>query len=179
MTYNGTNVLSLFTSSSAYWGDHKATRGSTQLQRTAAWLEAENIDAMFKVVVKWFRLLESGKADLVKPDPYWNDNDYPHFEPLTDKIVDRLIEETDADFNEERSRAQARNQALPEFNRLSKSARRAFAQDLYRVMCPEKAIIKEAKRRVKAGEKIPIDVENTGSDDTSSNSSTEFYGGPG
>ena len=63
------------------------------LKRALAWLEAENMVAVWAVVQKWFEYMESGQAAHMYPDPTWQPK--RGRKPLTPELVDRLIAELD------------------------------------------------------------------------------------
>ncbi|MCI0441240.1 MAG: hypothetical protein L0177_19230 [Chloroflexi bacterium] len=123
------------------------------LTRARAWVEAENIYAMWKLVQEWFEMMESGEAFNRYPDPFWKDDDYPDKLPLTQDVVDIFIQEMDADFMLEKSRFQGR--LAPEFARLPPHARMAFVQDSYKLIKTSSQIQKEAEGRLAAGETLP------------------------
>ena len=118
-----------------------------------AWVEAENIFEVWKLVQEWYDLMESGEAADRYPDPYWKDDDYPGKAVLTQEITDTFIEEMDADFMLEKNRFHGR--LAPEFSRLPPHARMAFVQDAYKIIKTSAAIEQEAKERLAAGEKLP------------------------
>ena len=121
--------------------------------KARAWVEAENIFEMWKLVQEWFELMHNGEADNRYPDPYWNDEDYPGKVPLNQEVADEFIEEMDADFMIEKNRFQGR--LAPEFSRLPAHARIAFVQDAYKIMKTSTDIEKEAEERLGAGESLP------------------------
>jgi hypothetical protein len=126
------------------------------LTRARAWVEAENIYEVWKLVQRWFELMENGGADHRYPDPYWNDEDHPGKVTLTQDVADTFIEEMDADFMLEKNRFQGR--LAPEFIRLPAHARMAFVQDAYKVIKTSKQVEKEAKERLDSGETLPPPV---------------------
>ena len=123
------------------------------LTRARAWVEAENVYEMWKLVQVWFQYMESGEAINRYPDPYWKDDDYPGKVALTQEVADTFIREMDADFMLEKSRFQGR--LAPEFARLPSHARLAFVQEAYKIIKTSDVIRKEAEVRLEAGESLP------------------------
>lgn len=123
------------------------------LTRARAWVEAENVYEVWKLVQQWFELMESGDAHNRYPDPFWNDADHPDKVQLTQEVTDSFIEEMDADFMLEKSRFQGR--LAPEFARLPAHSRFAFVQDAYRLIKTTNDIQAEAEQRLAAGETMP------------------------
>jgi hypothetical protein len=123
------------------------------MTRARAWVEAENVYEVWKLVQHWFDLMNSGEAMNRFPDPYWDDSKYPDKYVLTQEIADAFIEEMDADFMLEKSRFQGR--LAPEFARLPAHARLAFVQEAYPLIKTSSQISQEAERRLAAGETLP------------------------
>lgn len=128
-------------------------RGATELDEAMAWVEAENIAAVWKVVARWFQYIESGEAAHRYPDPKWQTP--KGRASLTLERADQLIKEMDADFEIESYRFPSGGG--PDFKRLPAHARMAFAQEVYGVLKTEAEIEEEASRRLKAGERFPPD----------------------
>jgi len=124
---------------------------SDPFEKARAWVEAENIEAVWKLVQKWFLLMQSGEAEMRYPDPTWSEQEGRA--PLTPELADMIVKELDADFEVERGRFQGRRP--PEFARLSAVARLAFAQDLLGILKTDQTIRAEAKDRLAAGEVLP------------------------
>ncbi|MCI0438692.1 MAG: hypothetical protein L0177_06120 [Chloroflexi bacterium] len=127
------------------------------IAKARAWVEAENVFEMWKLVQQWFDFIESGEAQNRYPDPFWKDEDYPDKRPLTQEVADAFIEEMDADFMLEKNRFQGR--LAPEFIRLPSYARIAFVQDAYRIIKTSGQINEETDKRLATGEKLPPPVE--------------------
>ena len=126
-------------------GAHLYDYGGTKLKQAVAWVEAENNYAIHQVKVRWFYLMEQGLADLHRPDPF--------DDTISPELADLVVADTDADYEEERSRwPEGRG---PEFSRLSPSARMAFAQELARITQSDAQIEAEAQTRLAAGETLP------------------------
>ena len=49
--------------------------GDDPVTRARAWVEAENVYEMWKLVQKWFEFIENGSATDRFPDPYWKSED--------------------------------------------------------------------------------------------------------
>ena len=131
--------------------------GDDPVTRARAWVEAENVYEMWKLVQKWFEFIENGSATDRFPDPYWKSEDYPDKVPLNQEIADTFSEEMDADFMLEKSRFQGR--FAPEFVRLPQHARMAFVQDAYKLVKTSSQINREAEERLSAGETLPPPVQ--------------------
>jgi hypothetical protein len=130
--------------------------GDDPVTRARAWVEAENVYEMWKLVQAWFEFIESGEAQNRYPDPYWSDENHPDKAPLTQEVADRFIDEMDADFMLEKSRFQGR--LAPEFARLPAHSRMAFVQDAYQIIKTSSVINNEADHRLAAGEALPPPV---------------------
>jgi hypothetical protein len=126
------------------------------MTRARAWVEAENVYEIWKLVQRWFELMNSGEAANRFPDPYWDDSKHPDKHALTQEIADAFIEEMDADFMLEKSRFQGR--LAPEFARLPAHARLAFVQEAYPLIKTSKQINQEAEMRLASGETLPPTV---------------------
>lgn len=114
-----------------------------------AWLEAENIFAVFQLIIAWFKLMESGEAANRYPSPGGT---------VTQEQADLLISELDADFAKESNRwpVDAEGKAWgPEFSRLLPHSRRAFAEEIRAILKTEAQILAEALERLAKGEKLP------------------------
>ena len=74
------------------WSD-----GDDPMVKARAWVEAENIFEMWKLVQEWFELMHNGEADNRYPDPYWNDEDYPGKVPLNQEVADEFRREERGD----------------------------------------------------------------------------------
>ncbi len=127
--------------------------GDDPVMRARAWVEAENVYEVWKLVQKWFEFIDAGDAENHYPDPNWDDSSYPGKVSLTQDVADTFIEEMDADFMLEKSRFQGR--LSPEFARLPSHARLAFAQDAYGIMKTGADINAEADKRLAEGETLP------------------------
>lgn len=130
---------------------------SSEFASACAWVEAENLWDCRRLIQQWFELLERGETDYHKPDPLWQGK--PWEKPVTQERVDRFISELDADFDKEETRwRNAGNKgrpAMPEFHRLSPSARLAFFQEFRAIYLPPDEAQREAQRRLNAGENLP------------------------
>ena len=109
--------------------------------RAVSRIEAENIDAVWKVVSRWFQHMEHGEAALHMPDPFWKD--LPGKRPLTQSVADKLAAEVEADFEMERNRFPAGGG--PGFSCLSAPERLAFAQEVWRAVKSTARLIEEAR----------------------------------
>ena len=127
--------------------------GDDPVMRARAWVEAENVYDVWKLVQKWFEFIDAGDAVNHYPDPNWDDSLHPGKVALTQDVADTFIEEMDADFMLEKSRFQGR--LSPEFARLPSHARLAFAQDAYGIMKTSADINAEADERLATGETLP------------------------
>jgi hypothetical protein len=136
---------------SGSWGDY-----DNNVVRARAWVEAENVFEVWKLVQHWYTLMESGEALNRYPDPYWRDEDYPDKAKLTQDIADTFIHEMDEDFMLEKNRFQGR--LAPEFSRLPSHARLAFVQEAYGIIKSSSQINMEADVRLAAGETMPPPV---------------------
>ena len=151
MPYYNVNPHTLYQSCMASAWEWSGT--DDPLTRARAWVEAENVYEMWKLVQVWFQYMESGEAINRYPDPYWKDDDYPGKVALTQEVADTFIREMDADFMLEKSRFQGR--LAPEFARLPSHARLAFVQEAYKIIKTSDVIRKEAEVRLEAGESLP------------------------
>ena len=151
MPYYNVSPHTLFQSCMAGSGEYASSDNT--VARARAWVEAENIYDVWKLVQEWYTLMENDEAKDRYPDPYWNDDDYPDKAVLTQEVADKFIEEMDADFMLEKNRFQGR--LPPEFSRLPAHARLAFVQEAYRVIKSTSAIHAEADERLAAGEVLP------------------------
>lgn len=146
MPHENVDVRSLYNACSGHYGDQ-------DIHRAMAWVEAENVEAVWKVVQAWFELMEAVRAADRYPDPFWEAKHPAKKRPVTQEVADKLIAELDADFQlEDRRFPDGKG---PEFSRLPAHARVAFAQDVYEVMSSEGEIEAEAKQRVRRGERLP------------------------
>lgn len=146
MPYENVGVRSLYNACSSHYGDQ-------DIHLAMAWVNAENVEAVWKVVQTWFELMEAGRAVDRYPDPFWETKHPMKKRPVTREMADRLIAELDADFQlEDRRFPDGKG---PEFNRLPAHARVAFAQEVYGVMKSEGEIEAEARRRIRSGERLP------------------------
>ena len=116
-------------------------------------MEAENVYEVWKLVQKWFDLIDSGEAVNYYPDPNWDDSQHPGKVSLTQDVANAFIEEMDADFMLEEGRFQGR--LSPEFARLPSHARLAFAQEAYGIMKTSSDINAEVDKRLTAGQTLP------------------------
>ena len=130
--------------------------GDDPITRARAWVEAENVYEMWKLVQKWFELMDNGDATNRYPDPNWSDVNFSDKVPLNQDVADSFIEEMDSDFMLEKSRFQGR--LAPEFARLPSHARLAFVQDAYRLIKTGKQINEEAEQRLAVCETLPTPV---------------------
>lgn len=131
--------------------------GDDPVTRARAWVEAENVYDMWKLVQKWYELMETGEASTRYPDPHWSDETHPGKVGLTQEVADKFIEEMDNDFMLEKSRFQGRQ--APEFSRLPPTARMAFVQDAYLVIKSGADINGEADQRLANGEVLPPPIK--------------------
>ena len=130
--------------------------GDDPVTRARAWVEAENVYEVWKLVQRWFDLIESGNAEHRYPDPHWDDDAYTGKVGLTQDVADKFIEEMDSDFMLEKSRFQGR--LAPEFIRLPAHSRLAFVQDAYQILKTSVDINSEAESRLAEGEALPPPV---------------------
>lgn len=149
MPYYNVGVRTLYETCRSHYSGHP-------LQEAMAWIEAEDIVAVWKIVQAWFERMEDGTARHRFPDPFWDHARWGRKRPLTQQIADRIIAEMDADFEIERARFP--QGVGPEFARLPPHARLAFAQEVYGVIKTEGEIEEEATRRTRRGERFPNDV---------------------
>lgn len=124
---------------------------SNLVEKATAWVEAENIALVWERVKLWFGLMQSGQADLRRPDPYWQPP--PGRKPLTQELADQLVHEIDEDFLFEKNRFPRETGLGPEFSRLSPQARLAFAQELYSLVMTIDEQRAAARRLIDAGVK--------------------------
>ena len=127
--------------------------GDDPVMRARAWVEAENVYEVWKLVQRWYELIDSDEAVNHYPDPNWDDSQHPGKVSLTQDVADTFIEEMDADFMLEKSRFQGR--LSPDFARLPSHARLALAQEAYGIMKTSSDINAEADKRLDAGEVLP------------------------
>ena len=132
--------------------------GDDPVTRARAWVEAENVYEMWKLVQSWFDLMESGESKDRYPDPFWSDEKFANKAVLTQEVADRFIEEMDNDFMLEKSRFQGR--LAPEFKRLPNHARMAFVQDAYHIIKTGDEINREAEARLAQGEVMPPPINH-------------------
>ncbi len=128
---------------------------SIEIKRSAAesWVEAENLFMIRKRIIEWFNLMEEGKAEDRKPDPFAK-------KKITPEKAEKFCKELDEDFDIE---VQQRGDWLrggvdspPGFSdRLSISAKIAFVQDIKALLKTPAQIRREAVKRTKAGEVLP------------------------
>ena len=131
--------------------------GDDSVTRARAWVEAENIYAVWKLVQTWSDMMNSGEVENRFPDPYWDDEKHSDKAVLTQELADLFIEEMDADFQLEKDRFQGG--AAPDFARLSPFQRMAFVQECYPIIKTAAQINKEADERLAAGEALPPPVK--------------------
>ncbi len=131
-----------------------ASGGDEPVMRARAWVEAENVYEVWKLVQQWFELIDTDEALNRYPDPNWDDTQHPGKVSLTQDVADTFIEEMHADFVLEKSRFRGR--LSPEFARLPSHVRLAFTQEAYGIMKTSADINQEADRRLAAGEKLPL-----------------------
>lgn len=127
--------------------------------RALAWVEAQNLWDTYAVIIKWFRLMESGEADSRYPDPHWQPA--AGRPPLTQFLADQIVAELDADYEIERARFPSTGLG-PGFTRLAPHARLTFAQELSGVMKSEAELDAGVEVRLAAGEKLPPDFDKEG-----------------
>ena len=111
-------------SSAWEWSD-----GGDQVTRARAWVEAENVFEMWKLVQVWYDLMNSGEADNRYADPFWDDSKHSEKAVLMQDLSCVFIEEMDPDFMLEKSGFQGK--LASEFIRLPAHARIPFLQHLY------------------------------------------------
>ncbi|MFH1290407.1 MAG: hypothetical protein ABIH92_03295, partial [Nanoarchaeota archaeon] len=113
------------------------------------WVEAENMMAVRKLIIRWYRELEAGTADR-------NNRIDPLNISITQGKADNFIKVLDEEFDKEMYRAESLKIDTPvEFNRLSSNARIAFAQQIFDLIKDEDTLIAESERRIQAGEILP------------------------
>ncbi len=113
-----------------------------------AWVEAENVWEVRKLVCRWFDDLESGAANVQYPDPFKS--------TLSQEEADSLIKELDEEFYREKGRWGSLSvEAGPEFSRLASHARIVFVEELKAVLKSRDEIIEEARERLESGEQLP------------------------
>ncbi len=151
MPYYNVTPHSLYQSCISSTGSWSAI--DSPVTRAQAWVEAENVYEVWKLVQRWYDLIQSGEAADRYPDPFWRDEDHPDKVPLTQEVADLFIEEMDADFMLEKARFQGR--LAPEFARLPAHARMAFVQEAYGIMKTSKTCDMEAEERLANGESLP------------------------
>lgn len=157
MPYYNVTIATLYQSCIADLpGGYFGLKTDSPFTRAFAWVEAENIYAVWKIVQTWFEDMQKGKAWHRRPDPTWRMRAGRKAKPLTQALADELIKELDADFTLEKSRFQGREG--PEFARLPAYARLAFAQEVWAALKTDDEMEAEAKRRLEEGETFP----NTG-----------------
>lgn len=117
-----------------------------------AWIEAENIYAVWEIVQKWFELLEGGQTNNIFPDPFWKHSNYPKKKKLTQEVANNFIKELEADLEIE---TRYNSSLSSGFDRLSSHARLAFVQAIYQVMKTSEEILEEVEIRLANGEKLP------------------------
>ena len=158
MPYYNVTPHSLYQSCISSAGDWSAVDNS--MARAQAWVEAENIYEVWKLVQQWFDMIQSGEAANRYPDPFWRDEDYPDKVPLTQEVAGEFIKEMDADFMLEKARFQGR--LAPEFARLPPHARLAFVQEAYKLIKTANTCNKEAEERLAVGETMPPPIKSQG-----------------
>ena len=121
--------------------------------RALAWVEAENVFEVWKIVQRWFEMMDNGDYFDRYPDPNWRDEDHPQFTALTMEVADKFVYEMDEDFLVEKNRFQGK--LAPDFGRLPEHSRLAFVQECYLTMKSSVQIREEAMERLKAGEVMP------------------------
>jgi|GEM_PF-1841100 hypothetical protein len=127
--------------------------GDDSVTKARAWVEAENVFEVWKLVQVWYDLMSTGEAENRYPDPFWDDSKHSEKAVLTQDFADVFIEEIDADFMLEKSRFQGR--LAPEFIRLPVHARIAFVQDAYGLIKTSTQIKSEADEPLTGGETMP------------------------
>ena len=127
--------------------------GDDPVTKARAWVEAENVFEVWKLVQVWYDLMSTGEAENRYPDPFWDDSKHSEKAVLTQDFADVFIEEIDADFMLEKSRFQGR--LAPEFIRLPVHARIAFVQDAYGLIKTSTQIKSEADEPLTGGETMP------------------------
>lgn len=145
MTYENTTVRDLYSSC-------LSSLSETQ-EQALAWVEAQNVEATWLVVRKWFVWMQNGDAQYKFPDPTWDDAQHPGRRPLTQTVGDELVKEMDEDFLIERNRFPRETGLGPEFSRLPPHARLAMAQDLYGVIRTREELRGEARKLIDSGVK--------------------------
>lgn len=125
--------------------------------RAVAWVEALNVRETWRLVQRWFEMIESGEATHRYPDPVWDSGGLPGREPLTPELADKIIADLDGDLMIEVTRLRNVDPDLQgsDFARLPAHARMSFVQDLCRTMRTARELEAEAERRIREGETIP------------------------
>ena len=129
----------------------------SEVAKARAWVEAENIFEVWKIVQKWFDLMKAKLVGHELPSPYWQDDLYTDKTKLTQSVADLLVKEIDEDFMMEKNRFMGRK--APNFSRLPPGARMSFAREIYRTMKSQRAINIEADERLAKGETFPHKVK--------------------
>lgn len=148
MDYSDTTIQHLYDQcGSSYY----STPPPSPEMRATSWVEAENIQAAYAILIKWFGYMQRGQADLKYPDPKFVTP--LGWKPLTQELADLLIKEIAEDYEIEHARFPGGRG--PGFDRLLPHSRLALAQELMLVLKSEKEINEEAKQRLAAGEILP------------------------
>ena len=143
MSYENTSVKDLYVSALASFSGLE--------EKAQAWVEAQNTEAVWVVVKKWFGYMQSGEARFKYPDPNWQDSDHPGRRPLTQEVADLLVQEMDEDFLIEKNRYPKDTGLGPDFIRLPAHARIAFAQELYVTIMTKKEVKAAAQELLDRG----------------------------
>ncbi len=143
MSYENTSVKDLYVSALASFSGLE--------EKAQAWVEAQNTEAVWLVVRKWFQWMQTGEVRFKYPDPLWDDNQHPGRRPLTQEIADQIVLEMDEDFLIEKNRYPKETGLGPEFARLPPHARVAMAQELYGVLMTKREIKVKAQELLDRG----------------------------
>ena len=111
-------------------------------------VEAENVEEVWRLVKRWFDIMQAGEAQNMLPDPFWQPK--PGRRAISPEVADHLVSEIDEDFSNERARYIKGSDGVargPEFLRLPPHARLAFAQQVWDVMMTGAEIEAEAVKR--------------------------------
>ena len=148
--YTDIDTGKIYRSTTTYSGQE-----AIDASRAVRWVESENIMEIRAVTIKWFNMMESGEAATQYPDPFDT--------TISQDDADKLVHELDLDFDAERYRYKNIGvTAGPGFERLSASARLAFAQEFFSVLKSREQLEAEAQQRLSAGEQIPpAEYKNT------------------
>ena len=136
-------------------GLYNTNSALTPAGRATAWVEAENTEKVFAVLIDWFRAMQDGTAKDRYPDPLFKTR--KGLCPLSTEVASKLVREVEADFGLEVPRMQHTKAGTvgPGYDLLAPEQQMALAQDVYRVLMTDSEIEEEAKRRLARGESVP------------------------